>query len=82
MLGLIISSIISAGMGAYNGRKQRKAAKKGVKQARDSEKQARLSEVFSQTEGEGLGGLGRLRLGVDEEDPREFLNNRRNRLRI
>lgn len=46
---------------------QKRAAKKGRKQAEQDQIAARKAEVFAETEGEGVGGLGKVALAVDKE---------------
>lgn len=45
----------------------RKAQKQARKDQLEDQKRAREAEVFSQTEGEGLGQLGNISLEVDDE---------------
>jgi len=52
---------------AVNVTMQKKAAKKARKQAKEDEAAARKAEVFAETEGSGLGELGEVRLGLDDE---------------
>ncbi len=51
----------------YQARENRKAQKEARKDQLEDQKQAREAEVFSQTEGEGLGQLGAISLEVDDE---------------
>lgn len=51
----------------YQTRENRKAADKARKEQLEDQKRAREAEVFSQTEGEGLGQLGPISLEVDDE---------------
>lgn len=44
-----------------------KARKKAEKDALEAEKQARKAEVFAETEGEGVGSLGKISLEVDDD---------------
>lgn len=44
-----------------------KAQKKAEKDALEAEKQARKAEVFAETEGEGVGSLGKISLEVDDD---------------
>lgn len=46
---------------------QKKAAKKAAADALEAEKQARKAEIFAETEGEGIGDLGKISLEVDDE---------------
>ena len=60
----------SAGSAAYQQRQSRKAAKKGRAQALEDANSARKAEVFAQTEGEGIGQMGKIALELDDEiDP-------------
>ena len=49
----------------------KKAAKKAAKQAKEdaleADLQARKSEIFAETEGEGIGNLGQISLEVDQD---------------
>ena len=70
-MSFIVSSVVVAGATLYSSHKQRKAQKKAQKDAKkdqlEAEKQARKSEVFAQTEGQGLGQMGQVSLEVDED---------------
>lgn len=46
---------------------QKQAAKEAKKDAKDAATDAREAEVFAETEGEGQGSVGKVRLGVDEQ---------------
>ena len=46
---------------------QKKAQKQAEKDALEANKQARKAEVFAETEGEGIGNLGKISLEVDDE---------------
>ena len=45
----------------------KKAKKDAEKDALEAEKQARQAEVFAETEGEGIGNLGKISLEVDDD---------------
>jgi len=47
---------------------QKKAQKKAEEDALENEKQARKAEVFGETEGLGVGSLGKISLEVDDEE--------------
>ena len=62
--------IVTAGSAAYQQRQSRKAQKKGRQQALEDNAQARRSEVFAETEGAGIGQMGKIALELDDEiDP-------------
>lgn len=46
---------------------QKKAKKDAEKDALAADKQARQAEVFAETEGEGIGNLGKISLEVDDD---------------
>lgn len=46
---------------------QKKAARQAEEDALKAEKQARKAEVFAETEGEGIGDMGRISLEVDQD---------------
>ena len=46
---------------------QKKAKRNAEKDALEAEQQARKAEVFAETEGEGIGDLGRISLEVDDD---------------
>lgn len=48
-------------------RATKKAQKKAEEDALEAEKQARKAEVFAETEGEGVGSLGKISLEVDDD---------------
>ena len=48
------------------------AKKDGKKQALEDEKQLRKSEVFAETEGAGLGSLGKVSMELDDELDQEL----------
>ncbi len=52
---------------AANQMANKRATKKGRKQADQDRIDARKAEVFAETEGEGIGGLGKVQLGITEE---------------
>lgn len=45
----------------------KKASKKAQKQALQDKIDARKAEVFAETEGDGVGSLGKVSLGIDDE---------------
>lgn len=51
----------------YQERQQRIAAKKAKKDVIRDRNRARKAEVFAETEGQGIGDLGEVQLGIDEE---------------
>lgn len=51
----------------YSVDEQKKAAKKARKDAKQDAIDAREAEVFAETEGEGQGSIGKVRLGVNEQ---------------
>lgn len=59
-------AVVAAGT-AYQNIEARKAQKEARKDQLEDQKRAREAEVFSQTEGEGLGQLGAISLEVDDE---------------
>ena len=61
---IVATSVVSMGV---NARSQKKAAKKGREEALADQRAARKAEVFAETEGEGVGGLGKIALAVDKE---------------
>ena len=63
--GAIVVSSVGIGIQQKNAQKQ--AKRDAEKQALEAEKQARKSEVFGETEGEGIGSLGKISLEVDDE---------------
>ncbi len=46
---------------------QKKAKKDAERDALEADKQARMAEVFAETEGEGIGNLGKISLEVDDD---------------
>ena len=63
--GAIVVSTVGISIQQKNAQKQ--AKRDAEKAALESEKQARKSEVFADTEGEGVGSLGKVSLEVDDE---------------
>lgn len=57
---------------ARNRSQQKKAAKKAREQQLEDEAQRRRSEVFAETEGEGLGNLGEVSLEIDDEEDEDI----------
>ncbi len=51
----------------YQVDENRKAEDRAKKDAKQAETEARKAEVFAETEGEGQGMVGKVRLGVDEQ---------------
>jgi hypothetical protein len=52
----------------YGARQQKKAQKKAEKDALKDRRRADEEELFSKTEGEGIGQLGQVSLDVDDEE--------------
>ena len=52
----------------------KKAKKAAEKDALEADKQARKAEVFAETEGEGIGDLGKISLEVDDDLDEEKLS--------
>ena len=72
--------VIAAGATLYSSNKARQAQEDAQKQAKldaqEAERQARKSEAFAQTEGEGMGQLGQISLEVDDDlDEEENVNS-------
>lgn len=63
---------------------QKRAAKNGRKQAQDDQISARKAEVFAETEGQGVGGLGKISLAVDKEidEEEELLRTGKSRVQL
>ena len=59
-------AVVAAGT-IHQSIESRKAKKEARKDQLEDQKRAREAEVFSQTEGEGLGQLGSISLEVDDE---------------
>jgi hypothetical protein len=56
---------------------QKRAQKKARKQALQDKIDARKAEVFAETEGQGVGNLGKVTLGIDDEiDPEQELSKK------
>lgn len=66
-----VATAVVAATTVYTSRKARKAQDKAAKRAElkanKDEIAARKAEVFAETEGEGIGSLGRISLEVDED---------------
>lgn len=61
---------VSVGASAYQAKRSRKAAKRGKLEALEDAAQAKRSEVFAETEGAGIGQMGKIALELDDEiDP-------------
>lgn len=62
----------------------KRAGKKARKQALQDKIDARKAEVFAETEGQGVGNLGKVTLGIDEEiDPeKELLKQGKSKVRL
>ena len=75
-MSMFIAGTILVTTTALNANIQRNArnnAKKdGKKQALEDEKQLRKSEVFAETEGAGLGSLGKVSMELDDELDQEL----------
>ena len=54
----------------YTATEAKKAKKKAIKKADEDAAQARKAELFAETEGEGIGSLGKVSLEVDADLPR------------
>lgn len=55
----------------------KRAQKKARKQALQDKIDARKAEVFAETEGQGVGNLGKVTLGIDDEiDPEQELSKK------
>lgn len=55
----------------------KRAGKKARKQALQDKIDARKAEVFAETEGQGVGNLGKVTLGIDDElDPEQELSRK------
>jgi hypothetical protein len=67
MFGLIASVAGSL----FNSRSAKKAQRRARQDALEDEKRAKMAEVFAETEGQGLGNLGKVKLAVDDEDLNE-----------
>ena len=63
--GAIVVSTVGISIQQKNAQKQ--AKRDAEKQALEAEKQSRKAEVFAETEGEGVGSLGKVSLEVDDE---------------
>lgn len=62
-----IATAVIAVSTIYQVKEQRKAQKKARKQALEDEAQSIKAATFAETEGEGLGNLGKVSLAVDED---------------
>jgi hypothetical protein len=72
---LITSSLIGVGSSLYGAKKAKKAQKKAEKDALNDRRKADEEELFSKTEGEGLGQLGQVSLDVDDEEEDDKISN-------
>jgi len=72
------AAAVVVGATVYTQRKQAKAQKKAQKQAKqdalEDSLQSRRSEVFAETEGKGIGQLGKVKLDDELED--EYINTK------
>jgi hypothetical protein len=71
-------SFVATAVTVYSGYKQEKAARKAAKEAKaQALRDRRLAdeeEIFSETEGEGLGQLGQISLEIDDDETEEGLS--------
>lgn len=51
----------------YQTNQARKAEKRAKREALADRNQARKAEIYAETEGEGIGDLGEVKLGIDDE---------------
>jgi hypothetical protein len=65
----IAGAIVVSGVAVQQQTKRaaEKAEKNARKDALEADKQARKAEIFAETEGEGIGDLGRISLEVDDD---------------
>lgn len=65
----VATAIVATTIGTtlYQAKEQRKAQKRAKKDALEDEAQAIRSATFAETEGEGLGNLGKVQLAIDED---------------
>ena len=76
MFGLLKNFI-----GNFTGSNQRKAQRQARQQALEDEKRAKEAEVFAETEGQGLGNLGKVRLAVDDDLTEEEMLRRKGKVK-
>lgn len=57
----------TVGSTLYQANQAKKAEKRAKKEALEDRLEARRAEVYAETEGEGVGSLGEVRLGIDDE---------------
>jgi hypothetical protein len=62
-----VATAIVATTTVYQTQQNKKAQREAKRDALEADKQARKAEVFAETEGEGTGQLGQVRLDVDDE---------------
>lgn len=62
------SAVFSIGSSMLQAKASKKAAKQAKEDAVEADIQARKSEVFAETEGEGVGSMGQISLEVDDEE--------------
>lgn len=62
-----VMAAVTVGSTLYQAKEQRKAQNRARKDALEDEAQARRAAVFAETEGEGLGSLGKVQLAIDED---------------
>jgi hypothetical protein len=74
--------VTTASSAAYQQRKSRKAAKKGRQEALEDAATARRSEVFAETEGQGIGQLGKIALELDDEIDPNITNARAGKSKV
>lgn len=65
---------VSVASSAYSTKQAKKAQKKARKQALEDEANARKAEVFAETEGQGIGDVGTVQLGTEDEVDDEELD--------
>jgi hypothetical protein len=72
-----VTAAVATGIGAqlYGAKKAKKAQKKAEKDALNDRRKADEEELFSKTEGEGLGQLGQISLDVDDEEEDDKISN-------
>ena len=82
MSGVIAASVaigLTTATSLYTANKakqaQRDAQKQAEKDALAAEKQSRKAEAFAETEGQGIGQLGKVSLEVDDEEEDLSINN-------
>jgi protein-disulfide isomerase len=77
---LIVSAVATAGSVVA----AKRTAKKGRKQAVQDQINARKAEVFAETEGAGVGNLGKISLAVENEidEEQELLQAGKSKVRL